>query len=378
MATSTNTFTACGPTNTMNTSTIVHVTAYYPPHIGGVERMAGGICKRLLGCGYAVRVLTASAAVGTDEETPAVQRLPSFEFAHTPIAPTLIYHLYHIPKHSIIHLHLAQAYWPDCVRLIAWLRRIPYIVHFHLDVGISGPFGVLFLLYKRLTWGPLMRNAARVIACSDAQSEVVQRIYGVHPSKIVVIANAVDDDFFTQGSVHTLHAPLRLLSIGRLVPQKRIALLLRMCTHLKVPATLTIAGDGEERAALQHYAEAQGLPVTFVGSQNDAGMQKLHRSHDVLLSSSEKEGGTPLVVLEAMAAGLPIIAARVSGLEELVKDVGVLVEAPYEEHLARAIEKLSEDANLYTAYCTASRSRAERYRWAEYMQRLEALYTSLV
>lgn len=367
---------------------IVHICGYYPPHIGGIERVVSIAAKMLGERGWNVRVITSGGPVAdTVKVTPCqseersvegkvtVTRLLSFEFAHTPIAPTLLFHLFSLPKHSIIHLHLAQAFWPEMVRLAAWLRGFPHIVHYHLEVEPSGFFGPLFAVYKKMTWGPLLRGATRVITCSEAQKEWIVSRYRVSASRVQTIPNAVDEAFFAEAH-DARHEVVRLLSIGRLTNQKRVDRTIRACALLTVPYHLTIAGDGEDRRVLEALAKKAGVAATFVGAVDDARMRELHRTHDIFLMSSEREGGTPLTVLEACAGGLPIIALDAPGVRELVAAVGIVV-APDEAQFAAEIERVYHDGALYRTLAHKSITHARLHTKERYADSLSLVYKAL-
>ncbi len=131
-----------------------------------------------------------------------------------------------------------------------------------------------------------------------------------------------------------------LVAIGRLVEQKGFALLIDAVAQLTdLPALhLTLVGDGPLRAQLE--AKANGLPITFTGWQDEAGVRAaLAASHALILPSFAE--GLPVVVMEAMAAGRPIIATSIAGLPELVTpDVGWLVPAGDATALANAIRAM--------------------------------------
>src|ERR1700730_2636640 len=135
----------------LTTPTIVHVTSYYPPHLGGMENVAERIAEGFVDKEYAVSVYTSDRGYSCNKVISSksqVHYLKSIEFAHTPIIFTLLFRLLALPGHSLIHLHVAQALSPEIVYLISRLKGIPYVAHIHLDVDPSGPFGFLLGTYK--------------------------------------------------------------------------------------------------------------------------------------------------------------------------------------------------------------------------------------
>jgi glycosyltransferase involved in cell wall biosynthesis len=155
---------------------VVQVSPYYPPHLGGLELVAQNVAENLAKRGRSVLVLASSQKKWGDiekRENIEIRRLGSFDFAHTPLSFSLIYHLLKLPKKAIIHFHLAQAYWLELTYFVARLKKIPYIIHFHGDVVSSGVLGKIYLLHKKYVQGPAMRNAEKVIVLSNEQIDVI-------------------------------------------------------------------------------------------------------------------------------------------------------------------------------------------------------------
>lgn len=362
---------------------IVQIADYYPPHLGGLERVAQEVSEQLARDGYNTVVLTSDIG-GKNlpqieiSQNLIVKRLWSFDFAHTAFIPSLFFELLYVCKPVIFHLHFAQAYIPELVWLISKMRKIPYIIHFHLDVGVSGWLGWLFLLYKHITWGTFLRGASKVIVFSDEQLDLVHKKYGVKKENIVIIPNGAGEDFFIREPRLIPHNPLRILSVGRLDIQKRLERLIEVVALLKIPAELTFVGDGELRSELEALVRERGLTnIKFVGKKLGDELRAYYRDADVFVTSSDREGMS-LVVLEAMASGLPIIGSNVLGTRELVGGAGILVDEPYPKGFADAIIKLAEDKQQFQNLSARSIERAEQHTWKKLVIKLEEVYKSII
>jgi len=361
---------------------VVQVVAYFPPHLGGMEVVAEAIAENLADHGP-VEVLTSStgAAGALRVERRGnlrVRRLRTLEIEHVPFMPTLIFHLLRLPRGALVHVHIAQAYVPEMVRLSAWIRRRPYVAHFHLDCDPTGRFGWLFVLYKRWVLGGTLRSATHVIVLTPAQGDFVHRRYGVGEERIVVVPNGVGRGFGQQPRDAPDHGgAFRLLFVGRLSPQKNVARLLRAIPAMRVPVELVVVGDGEQRPMLEELCRERGLTgVRMVGSQTSTQLVDWYRWADAFVLPSDKEG-MPLAVLEAMASGLPVVATSVPGLRETVSDDGILA-APDPAALAAAVDRLAADPALWSALSRRGSERAAELSWAKRVDALRTLYEGLV
>jgi glycosyltransferase involved in cell wall biosynthesis len=296
----------------------------------------------------------------------------SWEFAHTPLAPGMLLRLLMLPRRAILHVHVAQALIPELVAMTAKVRCRPFVAHYHLDVDASGSLGWLFLLYKRVLLGRTLRAAAKVIVLTSAQARFVERAHGVKSENVVVIPNGVGSRFFQARRPRSMAGPLKLLFVGRLAVQKNVPLLITALQHVVTDTELAIVGDGELRPTLEALAAASAAKVQFVGALAQQDLLEWYAWADAFVLTSEREG-MPLVLLEAMAAGLPIIATDVPGIREFLGEDGMLVDAePFA--VARAIDRLRDDINLQRTLSQRSSVRASRYRWDNLMRQLTDLY----
>jgi glycosyltransferase involved in cell wall biosynthesis len=364
---------------------IVQVSAYYPPHLGGLERVLQEVAEQLAKDNYGVTVLTSD--MGAKKlpkqeqvfEKLLVKRLWAFEFAHTAFIPGLLWQLFRIRKPSLFHLHMAQAHVPEIVWLVAKLRGIPYIVHFHLDVERSGKLGFIFDWWKRWILPRIMRDAAMVITLSQDQSALIHNRYKVSLDKIRYIGNGVSEKFLDIGRIkRNFHSPLRLLFVGRLALQKRPERLIEAMSLVTSNVILNMVGDGEDKAELEKLTEKSVLKnVTFSGRLDGEKLLDAYNSADVFVLPSDKEG-MPLVLLEAMATGLPIIGSDVLGIHELIEDVGILVENPSPETFAQEIDKLAQNPNKLNELSASSYKKASMYSWKNLVEQLEEVYKEIL
>ncbi|MFE7097208.1 glycosyltransferase family 4 protein [Streptomyces erythrochromogenes] len=369
--------------------TVLQITPYYPPHLGGLERVVLHL-SRCLAPRHDVRVVTTTLGSGgaprrAREDGVSVRRHRATEFAHTAIAPGLLGSLLAAPRGAVLHAHCAHALLPETVALAARLRRQPFVLHFHLDVDASGRLGGLLPAYKKHVFGRVARAAAAVIVLTEQQARFVEETYRVPPARVHVVPNGVGPEFFRPApapaatpvgaatATGTLR-PLRLLYVGRLSAQKNVARLLDAISLAESPVGLRIVGGGELDADLRARATALGLGerVEFTGPLYDADLLAAYADADVFVLPSDREG-MPLAALEAMAAALPVVATDVPGNTELLRGVGLLA-APDPVSLAAAVDRLASDPALRGRMAASSAERARRHTWEEVTRQVELVY----
>jgi glycosyltransferase involved in cell wall biosynthesis len=359
---------------------VIQVTPYYPPALGGLERVVAHL-SRELAHRHEVHVVTTRLRTeglprhGT-EDGVRVHRLPAVEVANTAVSALLPVHLAKARSGDLVHLHIAHALVPELVSAVAALRGVPYVAHFHLDVDASGPLGRLLPYYKRHFLGRVLRRAAAVVALTEEMADFLADRYGVPRQRLHIVPNGVGDEYFLAARTTPVARPLRLLFVGRLQIQKNVARLLDAMALVKGDVRLRVVGDGELRGALTEQAARLGLDnVEFAGALHGDDLVKAYADSDAFVLPSDKEG-MPLVVLEAMAARLPVIATDVPGSRELVGGTGLLA-APEPAALAERIDLLAADAALWGDLSERSARKAEGFSWSRVAERVERVYAEV-
>lgn len=364
----------------MKQTRIIQVSSYYPPHLGGQENAVFGLAGQLAKARHDVHVLTSSNGGGTPgskgENGLHVHRMRSLVFGHAPIMPWLPIALFrHAKPGSVVHVHIGQAFAPEMVWLISKLRGFSYIAQLHIDFRASGPAGILLPLYKKFVLKRVLRSAAAVVTLNHKTHQLVRDVYQ-YTGKAVVMNNGLDDAFFEVNRPPLATQPpkvLRLLFVGRFSKQKNIGALLQACALTSRKVHLDVVGDGDERAEVLAAIDALNLKnVSLHGRLGRKEVMRLYKSCDALVMPSLYEA-QPLVLLEAMAAGIPIIGTRVIGVEDHLKGAGILAE-PTAHGLAHAFEQYYASYRLLPAMIQKGAALAEKLRWSHTLKEYEALY----
>lgn len=228
------------------------------------------------------------------------------------------------------------------------------------------------------------RSFDAVVAVSRAMAERLSA-RGVSPQRLHTIPNAFDPDRprMERGEARRLlgvgEEDFVVGWVGRLSREKGGDVLLDSLPMLTAGASAVIVGDGPERAALEEQARSLGIGdrVKWLGTVPDAS--RLFPGFDVFALSSRTEG-IPIVLLEAMAARVPVVATRVGGVPDVVTGAeALLVPAEDPEGLAAALAAVREDATGAMQRVDAARGRLEReFSVGPWLSRYEALYRALV
>jgi phosphatidyl-myo-inositol alpha-mannosyltransferase len=292
-------------------------------------------------------------------------------------------------------------------RTVEALRAFePHVVHVH------EPF-VPAVSAAAATWGPkpvigtfhswsdhdrayrsIRRPARRValnldarVAVSPAAQQYAGGALAVPLGMFRVIPNGVNAAAFTDAEpLKHLVDPARplVLFVGRLEPRKGLEVLVRAFLRLRArrpDVRLCVVGEGPERERCQRMIPPSIRPdVLFVGSVSQDELPRYHASADVFASPATGGESFGIVLLEAMAAGLPVVASDIPGYRTVVKEgrQGRLVPPSDAFVLADALDALLANDKLRRAMAAEGRQTAQRYAWPVVAAEIESLYHEVI
>ncbi len=301
-----------------------------------------------------------------------------------------LYRLMRRERPHIVHTHTAKAGLVG--RIAARLAGVPIVLHtFHGHV-FHGYFSSrktrLFLFIERLG----ARLSTRIITISPRLREEIAR-YGVAESdRIAVVPLGLElDEFAAQPratgdfrrSIDIPQDAKLVGAVGRLAPIKNIPLLLEaavLAGQQEPEMCVVLVGDGELRPELVALVEVLGLTdaVIFAGWRRD--LASVYSDLDAVVISSDNEG-TPASLIEAMAAGCPVVATRVGGVPDLIADgeTGRLVPPGDPVALAEALLALFREPRRTVSMAEQARRRVlERYQAKRLVADVDRLYRELL
>ena len=272
--------------------------------------------------------------------------------------------------------------------MLKWMG-VPTVTSFHLDYArLANQFkvGLFDFGFTRPLIDEITRTIFNWADCSLAPSRLVQTqmrqlgISNVHLWRRGVDANAFNPMYRSAAMRDEMTAgnpdETVLIYVGRLSDEKQIDHI-RPALERLPNMRLVLVGDGPARPALErHFA---GLPVTFMGYLRGERLSQAYASADIFVFPSRLET-FGLVVIEAMAAGLPVVASRVGGVSDIVSEgeTGYTFESGDSAALLEGIREASASRDKMRRMGKAARAYAETQSWDANMDEVIAIYASLI
>ena len=255
---------------------------------------------------------------------------------------------------DILHAHWSFA---GLIALAATrFSTTPFVVTFH-GSDLMGASGAMEKVARQVA-----QKAKKVIVHSRAMKEAAANL--VDASNIALLPHGVDVDRFKQADPAGSN-PVHLIAVGRLSTEKGFDILIDALGRLadRTDWECTIVGEGPQRESLQLLAEKSGIKnsVKLPGAVVHERLVALLAESQIGIAPSRREG-FGMACLEQCAAGLPVIASKSGGLEDIVLDgeTGLIVPVENPDKMARAIEKLLDNSALRIRMGNAGKKRAQK------------------
>ena len=379
---------------------IALITDYYLPTLGGVQTAVRALAESLRGDGHHVTVFCPLVAPSTD---PGVVGLPvsrvfrpdGYPFAWSPRRlRALLRRAFAARGIEVVHTHSEMFAALGAIRaahdldlpvvhtmhgridvytrnvlpmpsvttgLLAFLHG-RQVSHAGVDVAAGSPYTATAA--ARRMWRVMLaqsRASAHVLVPSDhfARKLVEQ---GVR-TPVTVLSNGLDPSVLAAIGSATVRTPttgepLRIVWVGRLSPEKRPEVLVEAAHHFPAGVRVDVYGDGVVRASVARAA--RGAPVTLHGAVSHDEVLAAMRDAHVLVSSSFDFDNQPMVMLEAVAAGLPVVYCDPDLAEVLPEGSGFCTPTPDAAGLVDVVRRLVDDPALVAAASRAARDARSR------------------
>jgi glycosyltransferase involved in cell wall biosynthesis len=367
---------------------IAYVTPTFPPYRAGMGNVAYQHGLHVARLGHRVDVLTPRLPWARDAEClglPVTRLFPLLRVRQASFTPTLVSRL---RGYDLVHLHCPFVFGAQLVWLAHALWKTPYVVTYHQDLVLPGmlrPAAHTYRYLERL----VLRRARWVAATTDDYAQHSD-LHDFPRDRLTEMPNGVDIETFRPGldagelrRRYRLHERDRIVlfvgALDRAHYFKGVPLLLTAVARLS-DIRLLIVGEGDLRRSYEQAAAAAGLNgrVRFVGAVSDRELPLHYALSDVVVLPSTTRGEAfGLVLLEAMASGIPVVASHLPGVRAVVDHGrnGLLVPPGDSSALAAAIADLLGDPARRVRMGHDGRRKVESvYDWRLLASQLEQLY----
>ena len=274
---------------------------------------------------------------------------------------------------DLVHAH--EPLVPSTSMFAVLHARGPVVATFHAAGGRARLFDLA---------APLLRGVAGKITLRVAVSRTAASFAGARiGGDFEIIPNGVAIERFEEASPALLPEGKRLLFVGRLDERKGFPVAVRAFGRLAEcfpDLWLVVVGDGPERGAVRTLPPALRARVHAVGRVGDEALPAYYAGADAFLAPSLGGESFGIVLVEAMAAGVPVVATDIPGYAEVLRPgvEGLLVSPGNPTALAHALKRLLLDPGLAARLGAAGRVRAKAFSFGEVVPRLEAVYERAV
>ena len=305
-----------------------------------------------------------------------LRRLQSIKYVRTVVTSALYTArlLASVPRQDIVHVfsaaHLSFLISPTPAIVIAKVFRKAVVLHYH-----SGEADLHLRRWQR-TAAPIMRRVDTIVV----PSQYLVTAFARHGLNARLIPNTIDPERFPFRE----RQPLRpvFLCTRQLLPMYNVDCVLRAFGVVQQrvgEARLIVVGDGSSRQRLERQArQLQLRRAEFIGSVPPARMGEVYSAADVFLNGSESDN-SPVSILEAFAAGLPVVSTAVGGIPELVRpgETGMLVARDDHAEMAACALRLLDDPGLPSKLARHAHEESRRYVWPAVRDEWLTLYGQL-
>ncbi len=328
---------------------IAFVISTFPPRIGGMGQVALNQALGLVRLGHEVTVFTLDYNLRLSSNDIKIVYLSSFfRLGDAGLVPQLFTKL---RGFNLLHLHFPFYGGGAMVFLASIFYRVPYVVTYHMDAQPRGLVKNIIKFFSDKIVGVFLLKKAKKVILVDQSIDQFSLIENVAVEKVVTINNAIDTEIFskkivlaTDLGVPELNGKKILLFVANLMPVKRLDLVLEAMANLSDPElVLIVVGGGYEETDYRVIAKQLNLEqsVYFIGQINDQKtLAKYYSLAQATVIASDYESFS-LVALESLACSRPVIATRISALQNKIESEinGLLFTAGSSDDLAKKIKE---------------------------------------
>lgn len=365
---------------------VAHVVNTLPPYWSGTGLVALNLAQAIARRGHEIHIFTPLTADNRKvhyEQISVHKQQSIFRIGWAPLTPGIL----SIRQFDLIHLHFPYYFGAELVLLNSVLRKIPYVITYHNDVFKPGLAGKLVQYHTKHIAPLILRKAARICVMSRRFSEISVSLKNFAESdKVQIIPQGVDVRRFSPdaGTIGDNDGEMYILFV-RMLDQAHhhsgLSYLLQAMKEIK-GVRLLVVGDGPLRESYEELASSLGVfpRVRFLGAVDNQDLPAIYSAARAFILPSEETENAGLVIMEAMACSVPIVATDVGGTSGIVRTGvdGILVPPRNAHALAQAINSLLSNPDMAQQMGIAGREYVvESSSWDRVAGQYEEVYGSI-
>ena len=361
--------------NTENSKILITTDYFWPRNVGGVENVTYLLAKEMAERGFDVAVFTFNPGreniiANDSEQNFRIFRAKAYDLTNIlgiqirlPRNPFTLRKVIRSWNPNLIHSH--SRFFSSTILTYLFKRDIPNILTVHVSPFKTGLIPKLIdkLLLKIMLKPP----------------NVITKVFREHipnNSQAIYIHNGVENEKFRPICKKT--NTFKVVSVGRLITNKNPKILLESIPKTNENIHFVFVGDGPLRKTLVKLSVKLGISsrVEFLGARDD--VSKILQQCDLMVRTSDTDGMS-LSVLEALSTGLPVVASEAAGSGIIENNFnGFILKDVRQNEIAKSINELYMNKNLYKSLSVGARETALKYRWSSAMDMYEDIYKTLI
>ena len=264
-------------------------------------------------------------------------------------------------------LHLHEPLIPSLSLLALRRASVPTVGTFHAAADKS----LGYLLGRQLLSGAVRRLSARTVV-SEAARDLVQRYF---PGAYALTPNWIDRAPFTDAEPADLGKGPRIVFLGRLERRKGVEVLIQAMTRLRdLDCELIVAGSGPAEAGARRLVARLRVPARFLGRVSESEKAALFKRADVYCAPALGGESFGIVLLEAMAAGTPVVCSEIPGFRAVAGSAAAFFPPGDAGRLADRVREVLTDRTKEQEMRTSGGRIAEAFSWERLVVNLERIY----
>ncbi|MCD4694536.1 glycosyltransferase family 4 protein [bacterium] len=333
---------------------IAQIVCAYPPYQGGIGNSAKKF-KELLEKKHKIKTFTPQYKKQKNKEDDVVRLKPLIKYGNAAILPQFFYLL---KKYDCIILHY-PFFGTD---LIIWLYKILFgknkklIIHYHMDVYKKNLWMKLTSFPSEIIRKSLLKKADKITCFSldYIKNSQISKIYKKDKNKFIKIPYGIDIKKFYPQKKYIKEGIMKIIFVGGLDDAhyfKGLSVLIKAIELSKEKIELSVVGEGNKKEYFKNLTKLKGLQdkILFLDPVENSELPKIYRENDILiLPSIDKSEALGIVLLEAMASGLGVVASDLAGVRSVFEDQkeGLKIKPNNPRDLKEKLDYLAKNCEL--------------------------------